>query len=161
MKTLESGSTQSVEAASIEVAEKSDASTKTVVLRNDAKAQSTFIMKDMKDGDTMSHSHLMSPYVILSNRKNSKFFTGLFPDQCEALFKFLGPAKYQPTYWRTPHMKNDNSYKYKATRNRKFNEKEELFFTLLKLRRGFTHQTIAYMYDVSVNLISSIITTRI
>ena len=32
---------------------------------------------------------------------------------------------------------------------------------LLKLRRGFTHQTIAYMYDVSVSLVSSIFTTWI
>ena len=175
VEALATGSNQSIDVARFKLPEKSDASTQTiydkyvlgakietVILRNDAKTRkSNFIAKDMKDGGTMNRLNLMSPNVILADRKKSKFFIGLYPDQFEALFKFLGPAKYQLTYWCFQQEKKDNPYKCKSTRSRKFNENEELFLTLLKLRRGFTHQTIAYMYDVSVSLVSSIFTTWI
>ena len=45
------------------------------------------------------HNNPMSFGVIYSDRKKCKYFTGLFPEQFDALFDFLGPAKYHLTYW--------------------------------------------------------------
>ena len=128
----------------------------TILLRNEAKMQS----KTNKNSKQEINS--MSPESILASRKRSKFFLGLFPDQFDALYNFLGPAKFQLKYWHSDIKDNLNaSGEIKKNRTRRFNAKEELFLTLLKLRRGFAHQTIAYMYGVSVSLISSIFITWI
>ena len=42
----------------------------------------------------------LMPYdTILKDQKKCKYFTGLDPQQFEALFKFLGRAKYELKYW--------------------------------------------------------------
>ena len=107
----------------------------------------------------------MLPESILTDKKKAKFFTGLFPLQFDALYNFLGPAKFELVYWKGDKSKTSKEPS-KSTSNKMgckkvFTLREELFITLLKLRRGFTHQTIAYMYDVSVSLISSIFITWI
>ena len=45
--------------------------------------------------------------------------------------------------------------------SRRFTTKEEMFITLLRLRRGFSLKTMAYMFEVSEPLISRIFITWI
>ena len=80
------------------------------------------------------------------------------------MYNFLGPAKFHLMYWRPDASDNDNeggSAELKSIRTCRFGAKEELFLTLLKLRRGFAHQTIAYIYGISVPLVSRIFITWI
>ena len=105
----------------------------------------------------------MSPDFILSDSKKTKYFIGLTPEQFYILFRFLGPARFNLNYWKgSAHNSKCKSKKTKVKKQRRhFSPKEELFITLLKLRRGFGHKTIAHFYDVSTSLISSIFITWI
>ena len=114
------------------------------------------------DNDQPRQRNSMLPESILTDTKKATFFTGLFPEQFDALCNFLGPAKFELVYWKGD---KDETTKEPPSSKRGptgiFSVKEELFLTLLKLRRGFTHQTVAYMYNVSVSLISRIFITWI
>jgi hypothetical protein len=94
--------------------------------------------------------HPMSPDLILQSQTKCKYFIGLFPKEFEALYEFLGEAKFTLTYW--------NNSKTKST---KLSIREQLFVTLLRLRRGFNILTIAHLYSVSESYIRSIFTTWI
>ena len=102
------------------------------------------------DGNVNAKMDMLSPDQVLSDDKRSKFFLGLYPGQFVTLYTFLGPAKYKLDYWRGEKQKENKRKTESSMDNRHFTPKEELFITLLKLRRGFTHQTLAYLYDVSV-----------
>ena len=127
----------------------------------------TMVLKNEARFSGMNKKHeinSMSPQTILASRKMSKIFLGLYPDQFDALYNFLGPAKFHLRYWRPDASDNDNeggSAELKSIRTRRFGAKEELFLTLLELRRGFAHQTIAYIYGISVPLVSRIFITWI
>ena len=126
----------------------------TMILRNQVAVQD-------KNTIDSTPKNTMNPSVVLKDRKKTKFFTGLFPEQFEALFTFLGPAKYELKYWNSKEKTNvsEKLNSKKSGPSRRFTAKEELFITLLRLRRGFSLQTIAYLYGVSSSLISEIFIT--
>ena len=100
-----------------------------------------------------------SPELILLDKAKCKFYIGLFPKQFDALYSFLGPAKYVLSYWGKS--KSQKTEKPKQNMRRHFTPKQELFITLLRLRTGFSLQNIAYIYNVSKSLISNIFLTWI
>ena len=132
------------------------AKVETMVIRNQLAVQD-------KESNGNIKANRMAPDVVLKNRKSTKFFTGLFPDQFEVLFNFLGPAVHNLKYWDSKG--NDNGAGEekgtKAGPSRRFTPKEELFITLLRLRRGFSLQAIAYIFEVSASLVSTIFITWI
>ena len=74
------------------------------------------------------------------------YFIGLFPEQFDTLFEFLGPAKESLTYWDA--RSNTDPVMRSRTSVKTFSVREQLFITLLRLRRGFHLQTLAHFYDV-------------
>ena len=67
------------------------AKVETMVIRNQLAVQD-------KESNGNIKANRMAPDVVLKNRKSTKFFTGLFPDQFEVLFNFLGPAVHNLKY---------------------------------------------------------------
>ena len=97
----------------------------------------------------------MDMNVILKSEKNTKDFIGLTPKYFWSLYKFLGDAKFGLSYWK-------NTKKQDFTgRNSTLSVAEQLFITLLRLRRGFNIFTLAHFYQVSEYRIRTIFTTRI
>ena len=91
--------------------------------------------------------------VILKSEKNTKYFIGLTPKHFWSLYKFLGDAKFSLSYWK-------NTKKQDFTgRNSTLAVAEQLFITLLQLRRGFNIFTSAHFYQVSKYTIHRIFTT--
>ena len=128
----------------------------TMILRNSTIAQTT------KNYEIPNATNRMDPSIVLKDRQNTKFFIGLFPEHFESLFAFLGPAKYKLKYWDSKGKEDDGkSNGEKPGPSRRFNPKEELFITLLRLRRGFSVKTIAFMFDTTQSLISTIFITWI
>ncbi|EDO36466.1 predicted protein [Nematostella vectensis] len=103
--------------------------------------------------------NLMSSEIIIADDKKCKYFTGLHTEQFEALFEFLGPAKYELSYWYGP----ENIEKGSLARGEPqgISVKEQLFLTLLRLRRGFNIATIAHMYSISNTVVRNIFVTWI
>ncbi|XP_048576644.1 uncharacterized protein LOC125559010 [Nematostella vectensis] len=103
--------------------------------------------------------NLMSSEIIIADDKKCKYFTGLHTEQFEALFEFLGPAKYELSYWDGP----ENIEKGSLARGEPqgISVKEQLFLTLLRLRRGFNIATIAHMYSISNTVVRKIFVTWI
>ena len=95
-----------------------------------------------------SNDHPVSFSTIYGNREKFKYFTGLYPEHFDALFQFLGPAKYHLTYWN-------------RSKVQKFSIVEQLFVTLLRLRRAFNVKTLAHFYGVGETIIRRIFTTWI
>ena len=127
----------------------------TMILRNQIKSNDNNVKSSCNHDCTNS----MSSAHILTDQKKCKYFIGLYPDQFEALFNFLGPAKYVLSYWHS-------EIKHKSKNNivmssSKLDVKEQLFVTLVRLRRGFNLLTLAYMYGVSESYIRNIFTTWI
>ena len=83
----------------------------------------------------------MDPEKILKNKAKCKYFIGLFLEQSNILFDFLGEAKYALNYWNASSQR-----KNKCTLGNKMPlaEKDQLFITLVRLRRGFNRYTLAY-----------------
>ena len=127
-----------------------------MVIRNQLAVQDKELNGNIK-------ANRMAPDVVLKDRKSTKIFTGLFPDQFEVLLNFLGPAVHNLKYWDSKG--NDNGAGEekgtKAGPSRWFTPREELFITLLRLRRGFSLQAIAYIFEVSASLVSKIFITWI
>ncbi|KAE8738530.1 hypothetical protein FOCC_FOCC015984 [Frankliniella occidentalis] len=74
--------------------------------------------------------------------KDFLFYTGLTPDAFEILYNFLGGDE------------ECESLKYnfsrstpKTTRESKYSQRDKLFMTLLRLRRGFTEKDMEIMFD--------------
>ena len=124
----------------------------TMLLRNEV-----VVGKECKEGDKTTKNP-MAPENILQNEKRCKFFLGVYPFEFNALYNYLGEAKFELVYW-----KGSLSETQKSTKNekRRFTPKEELFLTLLRLRRGYTYLEISHFYDVSEALISNIFITWI
>lgn len=127
----------------------------TMIMKNDAAIQNEPIGPEF--------ANRMDPSFVLEDRKNTKFLLGLFPEQFYALYNFLGPAKYNLKYWdskgNTSETNGTNGKK--AGPSRRFTPKEELFITLLRLRRGLSLKIISYLYDTSESLVSRIFITWI
>ena len=84
----------------------------------------------------------MSFKVIYAERKTFKHFIGLYPEEFDALYAFLGPAKDHLNYWNSGTGNN-------LIHIQKFTVQEQLFITLLRLRRGYQLEDLAYFYNVS------------
>ena len=123
----------------------------TLLLRNE-------VIVGEKEGDKLKIKNPMDPEYILGIEKKCKFFIGLYPFEFSALYEYLGDAKFELVYWT-----GSLSHTLKQTTNEKrhFSPKEELFITLLRLRRGYTYLELSHFYDVSECLISSIFITWI
>ena len=94
----------------------------------------------MKNSENLSMDRSQSSMgmnVILKSKKNTKYFIGLTPKHFWSLYKFLGDAKFSLSYWK-------NTKKQDFTgRNSTLSVAEQLFITLLRLRRGFCIFTLA------------------
>ena len=89
----------------------------------------------------------MDMNVILKSEKNTKYFIGLTPKHFWSLYKFLGDAKFSLSYWK-------NTKKQDFTgRNSTLTVAEQLFITLLRLRRGFKIFTLHWpIFTKSANI---------
>ena len=112
------------------------------------------------ENNVKSLDNPFSPEAVLKEDKKTKFLIGLYPDQFYILYHALGPAKFNLTYWKG-EKKSINLKTKDSKTKRHFTPKEEMFITLLKLKRGFTHQTIAYTFNVSKTLVTRIFITWI
>ena len=90
--------------------------------------------------------------VILASPEKSKYFIGLSSAQFWTLYDFLGPAKFELTYWN-----ESKGYGKKLIHSISF----QLFIILLRLRPGFNILTIAHWYGVSEYSIRTVFTTWI
>ena len=99
----------------------------------------------------------VDPEIILLDRSKCKHVTGLYPDEFNVLFEFLGPAKYNLNYWNPTAQKKGKSLKLSS--NKLFTEKEQLFVTLMGLWHGFNIYTLSHFYSVSEFYIRKIFTT--
>lgn len=123
-----------------------------------SKIENIVLRNKFKIGETSLPSIVanpMSPDIILKDQDKCKYFIGLYPDEFDMLFNFLGPSKYELTYWK--HRNNVLS----SPASKCLSVRDQLFVTLLRLRRGFNLSTLAHMYSVSDSYISNIFTTWI
>jgi hypothetical protein len=132
----------------------------TMIMKNEMKTQLT-------RSSTTSSNIICSKYgqmeisSILKSGKKTKYFTGLDPGQFWMLYDWLGDAKDHIRYWNASKTGTKNPTKKDFSPQRKFTKSEELFLTLLRLRRGMNVQTLAYIYDSSETLIRNIFKTWI
>ena len=127
----------------------------TITMRNTLSLWNNSV--DNKQKQFENNINPMNPEYILSNKEKCKFFIGLFLEQFDFLFEFLGPAKYQLNYWNS----KESSTPKKVVTNQKLTIKEQLFVTLLRLRRGICLYSIAPLYSVSESYVRKIFTTWI
>lgn len=98
------------------------------------------------------------PYMFsrLSRNKNKfKYFTGLSVYKFLSLYKFLGPQ----TCSKLKYCNHKNVSTPIKERNFKLTDKDMLIILLMRLRRGFTYQELAYFFDISQTQISVIVYT--
>ena len=101
----------------------------------------------------------MDQEIIFLGRSKYKYFTGLYPDEFDVLFDFLGQAKYNLNCWNPTAQKKVKSLKLSS--NKLFTQKQQLFVTLMRLRRGFNMYTLSHFYSVSEFCIRKVFTTWI
>ena len=89
--------------------------------------------------------NLLSFGIIYGDRKKFKYFTGVYPEQFDTLFEFLGPAKHSLVYWSSKSVNGDQ----KPSKIKKLSLREQMFVTPLRLRRGFRLYTPAHFYSGS------------
>lgn len=132
----------------------------TMILRN----KTTISQSDGAARSANFQLDTMSPELILQDKKKAKYFIGLYPGQFEILLDFLGPAKFSLQYWYGNRKSEKNCVGVagsKPGQNGRITIREELFITLLRLRRGFALKTIAYICNVSESVVSRIFNTWI
>ena len=124
-----------------------------MILRNQIKTQSKNIPEAVDDKDEKYGN--MNIKSILKSQEKTKYFTWLDVSEFWILYDWLGDAKFNLQYWNERETSSEKASK------RKFTPSEELFLTLLRLRRGFNLKTISYIYGCSIGLVSSIFSTWI
>ncbi|XP_074653656.1 uncharacterized protein LOC141907814 [Tubulanus polymorphus] len=97
----------------------------------------------------------LSLQKLKEDDKKMKYFTGLTYLQFEALFNFLGPSVNNLRYWNRSY-KCDKS---PMTSMRRTKPMDELFITLVRLRRGFYFHTMSFLFKLSEFSLRSIFTT--
>ena len=141
-----------------------DAESQTIYLRNflNAKIENMILrneskLTDMDTGNTKNHSTSILPLASVKNDDSKmKLFTGLHYYHFVTFFNFLGESVYNLTYWD-----GENTKEKTKTGNRKFEPMEELFITLVRLRRGYNLQSLSHFFVISTSTISTIFTTWI
>ena len=105
------------------------------------------LMKSSKNLSVYHSQNSMDLNVILKSEKNTKYFIGLTPKHFWSLYKFLGDAKFSLSYWK-------NTQKQDFTgRNSTLTVAQQLFITLLRLRRGFKIFTLHWLiFTKSANI---------
>ena len=98
----------------------------------------------------------MDVNVILKSEKKTKYFIGLIPKHFLDLYNFLGDAKFQLNYWNSNSNNNGSSM-----RKSSLSISQQLFISLMRLRRGFNIFTLSHFYGVSETTIRTIFTTWI
>ena len=104
-------------------------------------------IKTLKSSQNKDISNPMPHEAVLASPGKSKYFISLSPTQFWALYDFLGPAKFNLTYWN-----ESKGYGKKLNHSISF----QIFITVLRLRRGFNILTIAHWYMVLVNIQSEL-----
>ncbi|XP_063406670.1 uncharacterized protein LOC143049696 [Mytilus galloprovincialis] len=99
----------------------------------------------------------LSLKAIKDNDVKMKLFTGLTYAQFCILFNFLGTSVYNLTYWDGKNDAKESSRKG----NRKLEPKDELFLTLVRLRRGYSIDTISHFFGIASSTVSIVFTTWI
>ncbi|XP_066928361.1 uncharacterized protein [Clytia hemisphaerica] len=122
-----------------------------LVLKNEIK----LLKEGIRESSSMSNRNPMSMDYIMQFEAKTQYFIGLSRRHFWDLYDFLGDAKFNLTYWNSTNKTNSTS------RNFSFSPAEQLFITLLRLRRGFNLYTVAHFYFVSEYTIRTIFTTWI
>ena len=112
-------------------------------------------MENSENLSTYRSQNSMDMNVVLKSEKNAKYFIGLTPKHFWSLYKFLGDTKFSLSYWK--NAKNQDF----TGRNSTLSVAEQLFITLLRLRRGYNIFTLAHFYHVTKYTIRTIFTTWI
>jgi len=124
------------------------------VLKNQIKSKSK-----EESGNSLSTECTMDTTLSLKAVKNDdikmKLFTGLTFPQFSILLQFLGDCINNLTYW-------DGKVKENTRKGcRKLLPEDELFMTLVRLRRGYSLDTLAHFFGISASTVSTIFTTWI
>ena len=128
-----------------------------------AKIENMLLKNEMKlvdDKRESSNESKSTPPLTLNSIKDDdakmKLFTGLYYDQFMALYEFLGDSVHNLTYW------DGNNTKENVKRGiRKLEPKEQLFLTVVCLRRGYSIDTMAHFFGIAPSTISTTFTTWI
>ncbi|XP_013389213.1 uncharacterized protein LOC106157951 [Lingula anatina] len=124
----------------------------TIALKNElVRARTVAPTKAFQD---KTDAPLLTIDGIKDDKKTFFFFTGLEYLHFLALFTFLGPAVNNLTYWNG---KSTN----KLPSRRKTKPIDELFMTLVRLRRGYSFFSMSFFFKLSQTVIRSIFTTWI
>lgn len=121
-----------------------------MVLKNKMKVEQN------QENNNASSDAMLSLESLKSDDARLKLFTGLQYNQFMTLFEFLGESVNKLTYWDGKNTK-ENVKKG----NRKLEPKEELFLTLVRLKRGFNLDVMSHFFRVSSSTVSVIFTTWI
>lgn len=89
----------------------------------------------------------LSSFILGSNSK-AKYYTGITKVQREALWNFLGEAKY--------HLRIINTKKTTSTSLRKLTVEDQFLLTLFKLRCNYTFKDIGFRHAVNPRMLSNI-----
>ncbi|XP_066920117.1 uncharacterized protein [Clytia hemisphaerica] len=122
-----------------------------LVLKNEIK----LLKEGIRESSSTNNRNPMSMDYIMQFEAKTQYFIGLSRKHFWDLYDFLGDAKFNLTYWNSTNKTNS------TTRNFSFSPAEQLFITLLRLRRGFSLYTVAHFYFVSEYTIRTIFTTWI
>lgn len=99
----------------------------------------------------------LSLKAVKNDSAKMKLFTGLTYEQFLILFKFLGDSVYNLTYWDGKGVAKESS----RTGIRKLQPEDEFFLTLVRLRRGYTLDTLAHFFGIAASTVSTIFSTWI
>lgn len=91
--------------------------------------------------------------------KQFRFYTGLHLVNFLALWQFLGDVTSKVNYWRKRRKNDESTPTKRSGPKRKLDPKNQLFLTLIKLRRGFSSRDLAYRFNVSESYISNVVIT--
>ena len=114
----------------------------TMILRNEANTYNT--------SKSVAHDpSLLNLDAVKHDDTKMKFFTGLTYQHFMALIHFLGPCVNNLKYWNRKSGKPANHV----------SPPQELFITLVRLRRAYCFQTMQYLFKLSPTTIRCIFTT--
>ena len=99
----------------------------------------------------------MDPEIVLLDSSKCKYFTGLYLDEFDVLFEFLGPTKHNLNYCNPTARKKGKSSKQVAIHY--LQKKSSYLWRLMRLRRGFNIYTLSSFYSVSEFYIRKVFTT--
>lgn len=126
-----------------------------------AKIENMVLKNKMKVEQNQKNKNASSDAMLLleslkSDDARLNLFTGLQYNQFMTLFEFLGESVNKLTYWD-----GKNTRENVKKGNRKLEPKEELFLTLVRLKRGFNLDVMSHFFRLSSSTVSVIFTTWI